>query len=242
MRIFSGLVEAYNEIQRDLFEVGAWIHGSTYQDKNVEGDPDYDFMELSPYVYSLTGTEDLNYFIEERGLDLKWIKAEFNERIGHDYIEPANPGSAWKLRREVWEEFLGDDGKFAYTYAERFHPGADRQTLGQPLTIIAELNRHPASRQAIVQIFDVHKDLPRIGGETRIPCSMFYQLMIRNEAVDLHYVMRSCDFAVHFPYDQLLAIRFQEFAAYLLNCPVGVFHHIITSLHMFRKSFPEGVF
>lgn len=241
MRIYSNLTECYGEVQRDLFEVGEWIEGATYQDKDVEGDPSFDFMELRPYVYSLTGTEDLDRFIADRELNREWIKAEFNERIGRNFSEPANPGSAWKFRGEVWEEFLGDDGKFAYTYAERFHPGVNHQ-LDQPLTVLAELSRHPASRQAIIQIFDVHKDLTRIGGETRIPCSMFYQLMIRNGAVDLHYVMRSCDFFTHFPYDQLLAIGFQEFAACILNCPIGIFHHIITSLHGFRRDFPKGVF
>ena len=140
-----------------------------------------------------------------------------------------------------WEEFLEDDGKFAYTYSERFHPGVNYE-MDQPFFIFSELKRHPASRQAIVQIFDVHKDLSRIGGKSRIPCSMFYQLMIRNGAVDLHYIMRSCDFFTHFPYDQLLAIRFQELAACVLNRPVGIFHHIITSLHGFRKDFGPGVF
>lgn len=241
MRIFSNLLECYYEIRRDLFEVGEWIQGATYQDKDVEGDPAFDFMELRPYVYSLTGTEDLDDFIQELDLNEKWIKAEFRERIGHDFSEPPNPGSAWKLRRDVWEKFLEADGRFAYTYAERFLVEVDDEHR-RPVRILAELRHHPASRQVILPIFDGHKDLPRIGGKSRIPCSMFYQLMVRNGAVDLHYVMRSCDFATHFPYDQLLAIRFQEFAAWMLNRPIGIFHHLITSLHCFRKDFPIGVF
>lgn len=241
MRIYTNLTECYNEIQRDLFEVGEWVKGYAYQDKVVEGNPDFDFMELRPYVYSLTGTKDLDQFIIDRELSSEWIVAEFDERIGHDFTEPANPGFAWRLREEVWGEFLENNGKFSYTYAERFHPGVNH-TTDQPFIAISELGRHPASRQCIIQIFDVNKDIQNLGGKHRIPCSMFYQLMIRNRAVDLHYVMRSCDFFTHFPYDQLLALKFQKFAAHYLDRPVGIFHHIITSLHGFRKDFPEGVF
>jgi hypothetical protein len=30
--------------------------------------------------------------------------------------------------------------------------------------------------------------------------------------------------------------------SHYLDRPVGIFHHLVTSLHMFRKDFPKGVF
>lgn len=238
MRIFTNLTECYYEIRRDLFEVGEWIQGSTYQDKNVEGDPEFDFMELRPYTYSLTGAADRDDFIEKLNLNWAWIRTEFDERLAL-FAKSRNPGLAWELRKDVWEEFLEEDGRFAYVYSERFNLPSG---FSQPVEVIKELRRHPASRQGVIGIYDPNLDLHNFGGHGRIPCSMFYQLMIRNGALDLHYVMRSCDFFTHFPYDQLLAIRFQKWGARRLNCKVGVFHHLITSLHGFRKDFPKGVF
>lgn len=233
MRIFGGLLEAHKEIERDLFEVGVWISGYSYQDKVVEGDEGFDFMELSPYVYSLTEWKDKNELIEKLKLSAQWMFVEFTERVSGD---PINPGTAWEWRRNVWEEFIEDTGKFAYTYAARF---AKMQQLPR---VAAELKKHPQTRQAIVGVHDHVWDIIKMGAHGRIPCSMFYQFMIRNGALNMHYVMRSCDFHTHWAYDALLGIRLLEWMALQINRPVGIFTHIITSLHGFRKDFGSDVF
>lgn len=46
----------------------------------------------------------------------EWADAEFQERINTS--EVINPGKAWELRKDLWEQFLVD-GKFDYTYNER---------------------------------------------------------------------------------------------------------------------------
>lgn len=232
MRIYSSLIEAYDEITRDLFEVGEWIQGHSVQDQIVEGDKAFDFMELSPYVYMLTDTPDTDRFIESLELNRPWLDAEFEERLVGDF----NPGKAWKLRREVWAPFLEWMGRFAYTYSERLH------SQDQFERVIRELARYPASRQCVVTVYQMPKDILSLGGRHRIPCSMFYQFMIRQKKLTLHYVMRSCDLFLHFPYDQLLAIQLQQYVAKKVGVPVGPFVHMITSLHGFRKDFPEGVF
>lgn len=232
VRIYSSLDQAYHEIRRDLFEVGEWIKGYSYQDKVVEGDESFDYMELSPYGYMITDTSDIPTYVEMLELNSKWIEAELYERT---HLPGVNPGIGWKYRKEVWEEFL-HMGKFAYTYSERL------STNAQLFGVINELKEHPASRQGVITIFDVHKDHHNLGARGRIPCSIFYQPMIRHGKLDLHYVMRSCDFFTHMPYDQVLAIRLQEFIAYTLELPIGNFTHYITSLHAFRRDFPEGVF
>jgi len=234
MRIFSGLLEAHKEIERDLFEVGVWISGYSYQDKVVEGDTGFDFMELSPYVYSLTNWEDKNKLISLLGLSRDWLIEEFAERISG---QKCNPGEAWKHRREVWEQFIDPQTEqFAYTYAERF---TEMQQLHR---IASELRAHPQTRQAIIGVHDHVWDILKLGAHGRIPCSMFYQFMIRDGNLNLHYVMRSCDFHTHWVYDALLAIRLLEWMGIQINVPVGIFTHLITSLHGFRKNFGSEVF
>lgn len=232
MRIYSGLSEAHKEIMRDLLEVGEWIHGHSVQDQTVEGDESFDFMELSPYTYMITQTDDLKNFTKELGLNRSWIDDEFEERL----IGGLNPGVAWTKREATWRPFIEHTGRFAYTYSERLHRN------NQLNRVISELRLHPASRQAVVTMYQVDADVSSLGGFRRIPCSMFYQLMVRRGALDLHYVMRSCDFFQHFPYDQILAIKLQAHVAERLNRPVGIFTHFITSLHGFRRNFPRDVF
>ena len=41
MRIYTNWDECYNEILRDLAEMGIVVRPKTMQDKNVEGNPDY---------------------------------------------------------------------------------------------------------------------------------------------------------------------------------------------------------
>jgi len=232
MRIFGSCREAYYEIRRDLLEVGEWVQGFSYQDKIVENDPQFDFMELHPYVYTITDTSDTGVVGDLLELDWAWIQREHQERM----IGGLNPGQAWKLRDDVWGEFLETNCRFSYTYSERFGTG------DQIHAIIRELQRHPHSRQAIVSVYRSDLDLPNVGGSARIPCSMFYQFMVRNNKLDLYYVMRSCDFFTHFPYDMILAINLQNHVASCLNQDLGPFTHMITSLHAFRKDFGAEVF
>lgn len=234
MRIFQNLQEAYHEIERDLLEVGEWQEGYSYQDKVVEGNPDFDFMEMRPYAYIVTQADQtvLRGYADWLGLNWVWIEAEFAERIQGCH----NPGQAWKLRQRDWAEFLESDGTFAYTYSKRMG------LRNQIARVTTELRMHPASRQGIIAIWNPVIDIGNIGGGHRVPCSMFYHLMIRNNALDLHYVMRSCDFYLHFPYDQILAIMLRNWMAEQLGVELGIFSHFITSFHAFRRSFGEEVF
>lgn len=116
MRIYSNCKEAIREVERDLWELSVEVRGYSMQDKIVKGDEDYFTKELSPYAFQVTNpTGDMDELIKylfpddhERMLD--WCHEEFNERVSNDHV---NPGQAWKIREEVWKEFL-HDGRFAY--------------------------------------------------------------------------------------------------------------------------------
>lgn len=243
MRIFGDLNVAYEEIRRDLLETGVWHSGHSYQDKVVEGDERFDFMELSPYLWTFTDPgnhKKLLAFIDEQDLDLNWISFETSERMFLSQEletgdERLNPGKAWKLR-EVWEPFIEDTGQFSYTYANRF------SINNQWEWAIEELTEHPTSRQVIIGVHDWKTDNLNAGGTHRIPCSMFYHLMIRDEKLNLHYVMRSCDIHTHFPYDVILALHAQILMARWIEIECGVFSHFVTSLHGFKKDFGSEVF
>jgi thymidylate synthase len=180
---------------------------------------------------------------------MQYIEQEFIDRISGVAM---NPGNAWKLRSGLWNEFM-HDGKFAYTYSERM--------AYQVARIIRELRERPDTRQAIITIhsylgatgpvlnehgavvFEPSEDMESMGGASRVPCSMYYQLMIRERKLDLVYTMRSCDFLNHFPVDIMLALRLQSWAALTLGYEVGTFTYFTGSLHAYAKDMEtRGIF
>lgn len=249
MRIYQDPVEAVREVERDLWEMGIDVHPQTMQDKYVADDEGFMTKEVRSYSFKISGWEFsvrdvravLKYFFphdEQRIWD--YCKAEFSDRIGG---RPLNPGNAYKLRPEVWNDFIHDD-KFAYTYSERLSCQIE--------SLVHELTCCPESRQGIltihsnicpmmsetpqgVNLVTTSKDVSNRGGSGRIPCSMYYQIMVREGKVDLIYTMRSCDFLTHFAVDIVLALMMQDYFADQLNRGFGSFTYFTGSLHAYRK-------
>lgn len=268
MRIYNNPVEAVREVERDLFEMGIRVHPQTMQDKNVAMDKGYDTLEVRAYGFQVSGwtwcAEDealmVNYVLTGKttspphaqfGQIMKYVEQEFSDRVGG---VPLNPGNSYQHRLAVWNEFL-HDGKFSYTYSERISPQLPK--------IMQELRLRPDTRQGIINIhsnvstvwYDTDQgvapgwrversqDLQNTGGTGRIPCSMYYQLMIRESKVDLIYTMRSCDFLTHFPVDIALALRLQDWAAKQLGLDTGRFTYFTGSLHAYQKDLEtRGIF
>jgi len=223
-RIYANCGEAINEIERDIHEMGITVHPHSMQNKIVKDDKNFSTKEVQNYTFTILTMKDKDSIINNRA----WCKAEFLERVAPGF---KNPGTAWKLRQEVWEEFLVD-GKFEYTYNERLQ--------WQIEGIITELKENPDTRQAIIQIHDRNIDASRMR-TLRIPCSMYYQFMIRGGKLDIIYNMRSSDFDTHFTNDIWLADELRNYIAQAVGIPPGIFHMNIGSLHRY-KNYTKHVF
>lgn len=239
MRIYINAEEMIEETKRDLAEMGIVVRPATMQDKYIKGNPDYETRELQNYSYCLLDAKSR----EIPGVSQPWADAEFKERVtdpwvrcpdGKGYPKFINPGKAWELRKEVWTEYL-HEGKMAYTYNELLWNN------DQLTKVINRLKEDPDSRQLWISLWDPEKDPNFLGGVSRVPCSLGYGLQVRDGKLNLHYVMRSCDFATHFRNDVYLAIKFLEWVAEKTGYPVGSFTHTIFSLHVYNKDV-EGVF
>lgn len=228
MRIYMDWQECYEEVKRDLAEMGILVKPKTMQDKNVEGNPDYETMELQNYGYTLLNAKSS----EVTGVIQPWADAEFEERI--DPSGTVNPGKAWELRKEVWTEYI-HDGKLAYAYNERL------MFNDQLNKVIERLKVDHDSRQLWVSIWNPAIDPDKLGGVSRVPCSLGYNFQFRDGKLNMHYVMRSCDFKTHFTNDVYLAIRMLEYVAEKTGLPVGDFTHTLFSLHIYKKDI-QGVF
>lgn len=237
MRIYMDAAEMVEEVKRDLKEMGIDVFPKTMQDKYIEGNPDYFTKELQNYSYCLLNARSQDI----PDVSQPWADEEFLERVTDPWerdsrgvkIQPLapnfiNPGQAWKLRQEVWTDYL-HDGRMAYTYNELLWNN------DQVTKVLSRLKEDPESRQLWISLWDPTRDPDLLGGISRVPCSLGYGLQVRDGKLNLHYVMRSCDFATHFRNDVYLAIRFLEWAAGETGYPVGNFTHTMFSLHVYAK-------
>lgn len=232
-RIYRNCKEMLSEEFRNLTELGTEVQSNTMQDKDVRTNEDYKTKELIGNTFTILDTSDAEdmykvmknkYNVE---LPLDWANSEFEERISD--LEQ-NPGEAYKIREEVWNEFL-HNGKFAYTYNERINPYKKE--------IINQLSINPNTRQAIISIFNPLLDVKNMGGKSRIPCSIFYQFLIREiqgkRKLNMIYVMRSSDLLTHFVNDVYLAIKMQRYIAKQLELEVGSYTMFVSSFHAYFK-------
>ena len=240
MRIYINADEMIEETKRDLAEMGIVVRPATMQDKYVKGNPDYETRELQNYSYCLLDAKSQDI----PGVIQPWADAEFKERVTDPFLRHEeyglstpnfiNPGKAWELRPEVWTEYL-HEGQMAYTYNELLWNN------DQLTKIMGALINDPDSRQLWVSLWNPVKDPDFLGGISRVPCSLGYAFQVRDGKLNMHYVMRSCDFATHFRNDVYLAIKLLEWVAEKTHYPVGSFTHTIFSLHVYNKDV-EGVF
>lgn len=245
MRIYMNVPEAFEEVKRDLSEMGILVKPKSMQDKIIEGNPDYETTELQNYCYTILDVKSKDV----PNVTQPWADEEFKERITDpfkDYRESdgsmnfnylskekidslfINPGKAYKLREEVWKEYLHNN-KLAYSYNELLWKN------DQLTKVINRLKEDSDSRQLWISLWNPEKDPDFLGGVSRVPCSLGYGLQVREGKLNLHYVMRSCDFSTHFPNDVYLAIKFLEYVAEQTGYPVGNFTHTMFSLHVYKK-------
>lgn len=223
MRIFADCYELISEVNRDVAEMGKRVHPNSMQNKVVKDLQEYSTLEILGYSYILMSLDKVEYLFLHDPRSAEWVKAELAERLTQD----VNPGEAWRLRYDLWEQFLVR-GRFDYTYSERLN-GFD--AIGR---IIAEIRRNPDSRQLILSVWD-RGDIQYIGGYRRVPCSIYYQFFVREGKIHVVYNQRSADVVAHFGNDVWLAYNLMKHIAYHTEYLPGYLHHTIGSLHVYQK-------
>lgn len=235
MRIYSSSYELMSEMGRELNSYGQTVKPKTYQNKNIEGNEDFVTKEIICQQYCLTSLQDPTWlFFYSRSRE--WADAEFQERI--DTSDIINPGKAWELRKDLWEQFLVN-GKFDYTYNERI--------IHVIKPLIRLLKDDNDTRKAVLPIFNGDMDgldTDWHDGSRRIPCSMYYDFLIRQngkgeKVLHICYHQRSSDFVTHFGNDVYLAWRLMEYVAKEVGVKPGYLYHTIDSLHTYQKDWDK---
>lgn len=231
MRIYLNSKEMHKELERDLFEMGTRYQSKTVQDKNVADNPDFETIELMGTMYCLKSPdlhEILNVAVD-KGISPDWLMLEAAERLNLA-LENKNPGTAWELNRDLWEEFIRD-GVFSYSYAERWHQ--------QIPYVINLLKINPHTRQALMTMYSTEKDLMNWNGRDRVPCSVSYHFLVRENKLNLIYYQRSCDFITFLLPDVYFSCSLLFHISEKTGIPQGDFIHFISSLHAFHKDLKD---
>jgi thymidylate synthase len=247
MRIFKTFHEAEGEIKRDLKEMGISVKGTHMQDKVGN----FHTLELINYGYTVLHP-NINHLPIP---NMKWLNQEWNDRKQGIEGLIDNPGAAFHNRKDDhidWSYMLEYNGepiptgktidemqkldsqaqfdpiRFAYTYQERLACNE------QVWHVIRELRRNPESRQLFIAMWDPHKDAHRLG-KHRVPCSLGWHIMMREDHLNVTYFMRSCDFVTHWANDAALSMLLLTFVAEKANMAPGELSHFINSFHVYKK-------
>jgi thymidylate synthase len=127
-----------------------------------------------------------------------------------------------------YREFaVGNEVPSAYGPRLRHYDGFD-----QLLNVVTSIKGNPWTRKAVIQIFD-HSDLAL--ALTEVPCTCTLQFLLRDGSLELIVYMRSNDAYLGLPHDIFAFTMIQELAARLLGVTVGVYTHIVGSMHLYAK-------
>lgn len=198
--------------------------------------------------------------------NLPWAEAHFQERVAG---RPTNPGDQymnWPWYKPDWEAQEKEQGKFSHTYQERFWPrfagkeyeGFEANEDGGPwngrtgvrfrygdLSDVLELLRsEPHTRQAYLPIW-----FPEDTGahhNERVPCTLGYHLMLRQDRLHCFYAIRSCDVVRYFKDDVYMAGRLVQWVLNQLNDNRNLWRYVVPgelsmfihSLHCFEDEVP----
>ena len=252
----------------ESFRTAPVIHPPRWQSVDVSKMDHMATHELlnESFTLDLGHTTDLNPYRLDIQPNLPWADDHFlKERVGG---QPLNPGTEWQNWPGAKNAATHQtQGAFSHSYAERFWPRFAGLTPGGILdgeseykvlknghhgirfgygdleTLVTNLAHEPLTRQAFLPVW-FPEDLAAARDGARVPCTLGYHFIMRENRLHMVYYIRSCDFIRHFRDDVYLAYRLLLWV--LFQCRLaapsmgwesitpGTLTMHITSFHIFR--------
>jgi hypothetical protein len=206
----TSFADAIHRTRAYLVHNGRRVDTGHWQGVTTEGKPDLQTVELLGVAFECQVPQSQGQLQVEIQPNLPWADDHFAERVSRD---PSNPGEQyknWPWWRPEMEEFTASRDvtkfQFTHTYQERYWPrfaGEDphferegahgiRYSYGDLDDVVSQLLRQPYTRQAWLPIF-FPEDTGAVHGG-RVPCTLGYQFMLRNDRLHMWYVIRSCEY------------------------------------------------
>lgn len=230
------------------------VHAKRWQGVNVAAKPEMAMHEVLHHSFAVPITSDsLDKLRDEIKPSLPWADDHFHERVAG---RPVNPGETWRSWPYALsaDKFRTEEEKFTHTYMERYwpreageleqYPSGIRYGYGDLSDVVMQLSDEPDTRQAYLPVWFPEDTGAKHKG--RVPCTLGYHFIMRDDKFDCTYYLRSCDFVRHFRDDIYLTVRLQLYILDLLKrmgskdwetIKPGQFIMHMTSLHMFKNDY-----
>ena len=248
------------------------VHPMTWQGMDVSRRPEMRSQELlmESFTIDLAGNTDLDYWRHDIRPNLPWADDHFEERVcGY----PINPGVEWENWPWATsaDKHRDERGEFNHNYMQRLWPRyaglitrtktaedwvkasedpfnafrlqpnmGIRGEYGDLKRLVEKLAHDPLSRQIVIPLYFPEDT----GANGRMPCTLLYQFIRRDDRLHIYYPLRSCDFVRHWADDCYMAVRlllwvldkcvhYNEEA--WKNVVPGTYTMHMTSLHVFEN-------
>lgn len=198
-----------------LIDSGEW--------QAIQGAPQGRMIEVEDVSFEWAISHTMEDLQAEIGPNLPWAETHFLERISGEPLNPPPSHEIWPFARKNNDDHRRA-GKFSHTYPERFWPRyANMVTKIQPhfgirfpygdlADLITLLRDRPGTRQAFLPVWFPEDGYAARMGE-RVPCTLGYHFLIRDDYLKCVYYIRSCDFIRHFRDDVYMAARLTQYIA-----------------------------
>lgn len=239
-------------LQRALLSRGTIVDVGEWQ--GIKGGPTARTLELQNISFRCSIPATVAELVEQVRPNLPWAEDHFGERIGGEPLNPPPSSAYWPFTQRGHSEHVDEDGKFSHTYPERFWPryvnvnkpddeggGVSwglRYRLGDLDDVVKQLEQSLYTRQAFIPIW-FPEDTGATSGQ-RVPCTIGYHMLVRNNAMQCTYYIRSCDLLRHFVDDVYMAMRLTQWLCTRLQRispglqPRQLIMHV-ASLHVFES-------
>ena len=248
MRTYQGSFNyVHRNLGRDLLKLSKEVAVPTWHAENVEGNDLLVSRELVQVSFCCAIPGDQEDAANVIKPQMPWAEEHFKERVSGRPLNPPPSAMKWQKpgvadkHRTIEEQ---GDMKYSHSYPERFWPKQAntgeipgntgiRFPYGDLGDVVDLLRREPLTRQAYLPVW-FPEDTGAVQGE-RVPCTLGYHFMIRNDEVQVSYMIRSVDFVRHFRDDVYLAVRLAQWMRDEVGggLKVGYLNMHIMSLHYF---------
>lgn len=241
--IYNNFTEVRKDLAKQLYENGYDVKSEKWQ--GIEVDDRYKMFEVLNVSFTSPFQENFDFLKADIEPNLPWADDHFLERVGRLPLNPGVQYANWPFyRRDKSQDKHRTVGKnkFTHSYMERIWPPKRkgiRYKYGNFDDVISLLEREPHTRQAYLPIWYPEDTGVKHGG--RVPCSLGYWFINRNDQMHVVYTIRSCDMFRHLQDDIYFACRKVIWAleelrkrdSYWDNITTGTLTMHIGSLHIF---------
>ena len=129
--------------------------------------------------------------------NLPWAQDHLEERLSGIPLNPPPSNEWWPFAQKSNDRFKKKT-QFSHTYPERLWTPklkGIRYEYGDMNDVVEMLRKEPYTRQAFLPMW-FPEDTGAVHGE-RVPCTIGYHFIRRDDVMHLTYYIRSCDYLRH---------------------------------------------